>query len=460
MIRLVHRGTVTLSGEAWYLSGIHPSAGPWHEMPSARGRGYCGGRSAPPGPGPGGSPYLEPSQEEASERGPNVLKPTCSEVHPEPADGLAVTLEPVDVPEALAGRWLDLERRSDGSFFQSWGWIGCWLRHLPSGLTPRLLTVSSGSEVVGLGVLVARRETRHGLLRVRGLHLNETGDRRIDPISIEYNGVLADRSFGNASVIRRSLTWLAANEDGWDELNLGGLNAETAEIWEKAAVDNGLGIRVQAKRRCDCIDFEAIRRSEVEYLGALSRNARHQVRRAMRLYEAAGPLRLQAAQTVEDALDMLGELKMLHQAYWTRRGHAGSFARGFFESFHHDLISKRFDAGEIQLLRISAGEKLIGCLYNFVKDGRVYAYQSGFDYDADRRLKPGLVSHCLAVRHNLAQGALIYDFMAGDSRYKRSLGTDSHALYWLVVQRPAVHLRFENALRAIKRKLSSRTKGP
>lgn len=170
-----------------------------------------------------------------------MLKSTCSQVRPEPADGLVVTLEPVDVPEALAGRWLDLERRSDGSFFQSWGWIGCWLRHLPSGLTPRLLTVSSGSEVVGLGVLVACRETRHGLLRVHGLHLNETGDRLIDPISIEYNGVLADRSFGNASVIRRSLTWLAANEDGWDELNLGGLNAETAKIWEKAAVDIGLG---------------------------------------------------------------------------------------------------------------------------------------------------------------------------------------------------------------------------
>ena len=179
----------------------------------------------------------------------------------------------------------------------------------------------------------------------------------------------------------------------------------------------------------------------------------------MRLYEAAGPLRLQAAQTVEDALDMLGELKGLHQAYWTRRGHAGSFARGFFESFHHDLISKRFDAGEIQLLRISAGEKLIGCLYNFVKDGRVYAYQSGFDYDADRRLKPGLVSHCLAVRHNLAQGALIYDFMAGDSRYKRSLGTDSHSLYWLVVQRPVVRLRLENVLRAIKQRLARHIEG-
>ena len=35
MIRLVHRGTVTLFREAWYLLGIHPGAGPQHEMLSS-----------------------------------------------------------------------------------------------------------------------------------------------------------------------------------------------------------------------------------------------------------------------------------------------------------------------------------------------------------------------------------------------------------------------------------------
>ncbi len=373
----------------------------------------------------------------------------------EPLNDLRVMLRPIASVAALGDQWVDLERRSDGSFFQSWAWIGCWLRHLPSGLTPRLLTVSRRSEVVGLGVLVARRETRHGLLRVRGLHLNETGDPRVDPLGLEYNGLLVDRRVSRADIARRCLSWLVERETGWDELNLGGLEADVAELWGNAAHDVGLTARVRGNTRCDYVDLEDLRRNGGTYLSRLSSNTRHQIRRSMRLYEAAAPLHLELAQTVEDALDMLGKLKALHQTYWTRRGHPGSFARGFFESFHHDLISKRFDAGEIQLLRISAGEKLIGCLYNFVKDGRVYAYQSGFDYDADPRLKPGLVGHCLAVRRNLAQGARTYNFMAGDSRYKRSLGTDSHALYWLVVQRRVAHLRFENALRAFKRKLSS-----
>ena len=77
-----------------------------------------------------------------------------------------------------------------------------------------------------------------------------------------------------------------------------------------------------------------------------------------------------------------------------------AFASGFFADFHRALVTKQSDTGEIQLLRISAGKKLIGSLYNFVKNGRIYAYQSGFNYDPDPRLKPGLVSHCLAIEQN------------------------------------------------------------
>lgn len=373
-------------------------------------------------------------------------------------DDMGVMLEPIDMPDALAGRWLDLERRSDGSFFQSWAWIGCWLRHLHADLAPRLLAVSVGPEVVGLGVLVAHRKTRHGLLRARGLHLNETGDPCVDPLGLEYNGLLVDRRVSRADVACRCLSWLVERETGWDELNLGGLEAEVAELWGKAASEISLAVRVRAKERCGRVDLMDLRRKGGDYLGRLSSNTRQQIRRSMRLYETTGPLRLELAQTIEDAFGTLEDLKELHQAYWTKKGHPGAFARGFFEPFHRDLISTRFGAGEIQLLRISAGSRLIGCLYNFVRNGRIYAYQSGFDYDSDPRLKPGLVSHCLAIHHNLEQGARIYDFMAGDSRHKRSLGTDSHELTWLVVQRPYAGLQIENALRAIRWKFVGQTR--
>ena len=50
-------------------------------------------------------------------------------------------------------------------------------------------------------------------------------------------------------------------------------------------------------------------------------------------------------------------------------------------------------------------------------DGVISNYQSGFLYESDSQLKPGLVSHMLAIDHNLDSGARTYDFLAGDQRF-------------------------------------------
>lgn len=362
---------------------------------------------------------------------------------------LRVMLRPIVAAEAVRDLWLDLERRSDCSFFQSWAWIGCWLSQLPEGLNPNALIVSHGSNVVGLGVLVANRQRRHGLISSNAFYLNETGNTAVDPLGLEYNGLLIDRQFVEP-VVRGCFKWFTEKQHSWEELNVGGMEATAAKAYGKIAEALGLAAVTRKESRCDYVDLDEVRQDSGDYLGKLSRNTRRQVRRALRLYDHHGPLSLEAARTGEEALGILDELKELHQAYWSWRGHPGAFANDFFARFHLDLIANHFDAGEIQLLRISAGTKSIGCLYNFVKDGWVYAYQSGFSYDADPRLKPGLVSHYLAIEHNLEQGARIYDFMAGDGQHKRSLGTNAGGLTWLVLQRRLAKFRLENALRSLK----------
>ena len=89
-----------------------------------------------------------------------------------------------------------------------------------------------------------------------------------------------------------------------------------------------------------------------------------------------------------------------------------------------------------------------------MKNRRVCAYQSGFNFDADSRLKPGLVAHSLAVEYNLRMGANIYDFMAGEGQHKRSLASNVETMIWLVVYRKHLKLRFENMLRELKARAS------
>jgi CelD/BcsL family acetyltransferase involved in cellulose biosynthesis len=363
------------------------------------------------------------------------------------AGAVRVRLEPVVEIDRLGEAWRALEPRSDASFFQSWGWIGCWLRHLGPDRQPLATIATRDDRVVGLGVLVASRRRRCGIVGARTLRLNESGEPALDSLYIEHNGLLAERT--QAPEVWAAVLGRLRRDRRWDALGLGGLARRTAIMADAAAQAHGLDVAVRQQRPCAHLDLERLRRTGRAFDAALSRNTRHQLRRAWRLYEATGPLSLRQAQTPEEALAMLERLKAWHQGTWRRRGRPGCFAVPAFEAFHRDLIRDRFRHGEIRLLCAQAGDRPLGYLYNFARGGRIYAYQSGFDYAADGRLKPGLVSHALAIEQALGDGFAAYDFMAGDNRLKASFASDWDDMVWLTVGRPSARSRLARRLASL-----------
>jgi CelD/BcsL family acetyltransferase involved in cellulose biosynthesis len=367
------------------------------------------------------------------------------------AGGIRVRLEPVEL-NRLGLAWQELEPRSEPSFFRSWGWIGCWLRHLPADRQAFTATAIRGDQVVGLGVFLARREWRHGVVPVASLGLHESGDPALDSLHIEHNGLLAERS--HAPAVWQAMLGLLAWRGTWDELILGGLERGTVELCIEAAGAQQCRVVVRQRTRSAHLDLAQLRRSGRGLAYALSRDTRHQLTRARRLYEAIGPVTLRSAQTADEALAMLEQLKELHQSSWRRRGRPGCFAAPVFETFHRDLIGDRFRHGEIRLLRVAAGTRPIGYLYNFAYDDRIYAYQSGFDYTADGRLKPGLVSHALAIEQATREGFAVYDFMAGENRLKESFASHWSEMVWLSVQRPSAVSWLERQLAAVRSRVA------
>jgi predicted N-acyltransferase len=169
-----------------------------------------------------------------------------------------------------------------------------------------------------------------------------------------------------------------------------------------------------------------------DYLAGRSANTRQQIRRSDRLYERGGRLAVEVAGSVEAAHAMLDEMAVLHQATWSARGRPGSFAEPFFRRFHRALIASAVPRGEAALLKISCDQAVVGVLYNFVYRGRMSAYQSGFAYRAgEPQAKPGLTCHYRAIQFALDQGLDIYDFLAGEDRYKRSLADSSDRQNWM-----------------------------
>jgi CelD/BcsL family acetyltransferase involved in cellulose biosynthesis len=340
---------------------------------------------------------------------------------------LRTRLEPqVDI-DRLGADWRELQTRCDHSFFQSWDWIGCLIRVVDRA--PMVLSVHDGDRLVGLSIWF---DSFSPMPLRRRLALCQLGDKRFDNIYIEHNGVLADRRCAD-DVIRASLACLRDLARPWlDQFYLGGVGPEYLQL----ALAEGWRTRVRDRKHLFGLNLDRLRGGNHGHLSLLSRNVRHQIRRSLRFY--GGRTAIAAARDVAEALDYLDRLKALHQASWQARGQPGAFAEPFFEVFHRRLIGDVFHTGHLELFRVAGPEEDIGYLYNFIYNGHVYFYQSGFRYFDDNRARPGLLSHHLCIEAHAARGARYYDFMAGTQRYKTDLGAvPAGELTWLELSRPA-----------------------
>ena len=66
-----------------------------------------------------------------------------------------VSSEQLRHPAQVQAEWQDLQSRCDCSYFQSWGWISCWLKVIALEQQVTLVRVYQGDALVGLGLFVS-----------------------------------------------------------------------------------------------------------------------------------------------------------------------------------------------------------------------------------------------------------------------------------------------------------------
>jgi CelD/BcsL family acetyltransferase involved in cellulose biosynthesis len=362
----------------------------------------------------------------------------------------------------LGVRWRDLEDRAALSFFQSWTWVGCLAAERFSD--PVLVEATEGGRTVALALFNRVRRW----IGPSVLYLGESGNTELDCPYVEQNGVLAEAGRADElterclravasrydlvlsgvgdpvlAVIRRSAGLMRVGRSQASPfVDLAGLRRRPpTSSWPSPDLIGGLSgppIPVTAatggpdKPGHDEEGKPGLGRAGGDYLAGRSANTRQQIRRSDRLYERGGRLAVDVAGSVETAHVMLEEMAVLHQATWSARGRPGSFAEPFFRRFHRALIARAVPRGEAALLKVACDQAVVGILYNFVHRGRMSAYQSGFAYRAgEPQAKPGLTCHYRAIQFALDQGLDIYDFLAGEDRYKRSLADSSDRQNWV-----------------------------
>ena len=352
--------------------------------------------------------------------------------------------------KALEAAWLELQKRADCSFFQSWGWVGTWLSRIADELSPQLVTVYSGNQPVGLGIFISTEVIRHHILRSRSMFLNEAPFNGNNMV-IEYNGMLVARGH-EPGVYAQTLQFLLRHFPAVDEFYFGAMSSVTELEASIKISRHAVKYICQQVSTSWSVSLDYIGDSLEEYLATIGKNRRLQIKRSLRLYNEDALVQIDEAGTVEQALSFFDGLKELHTRRWKSRRQSGSFANARWEMFHRALISSCFKQGEIQLLKVHNANGEIAYLYNFIWRKRVYVLQTGFVMSDDKRLMPGYVAHTLAVIYNKNKGMEIYDLMHGDDLYKKLLCNQKQRLYWSVIQRKKLRFVMEDAARSIKRK--------
>jgi hypothetical protein len=356
-----------------------------------------------------------------------------------------INISPLPERALLEERWRELAENSPHSFFLSWPWISTWLHCVQPTVTPMLLTVSSGAQLIAAAIIVKKMIWRHGLIPVKTWVLNATGDRRFDNICTGHE----------RAAWEEVLDHFSAREKNWDEFHLDGVPPWLAEAWAA----RGLAVRHSRQDVGRFLDLGQVRaNANCSCIGLLAPRARTRLRHTMASVERRfGPLVVSEATTIEEARGFFSALKELHIKRWGDQPNGDAFDRPFFERFHLELIARCFADGLVQLARVEAGAVTLGLLYNFKYHGRVLFYQSGINCAAaERGDSIGLLLHALVIDRNAQQGHAIYDMLAGDAQYKRTLAGLTMPLWWGELQADRLRLRADQ--RVTSQYLSLRTK--
>lgn len=340
------------------------------------------------------------------------------------------------------------------SYFLSWSWIENWLMCLPETI-PIIFFVlrDQGEPICAFFISNVRRRLKI-LAKVKTFNFNCTGINEYDlPLWIEYNSFWYSNRFNmKINDLIRMLP------DEWDEMELPALSPDSYPGCEfnnlngKTAIGGcgNFNIVVEKILPSYFVDLNSVRDNSMNYVGLLTANSRSQIKKNYRLFnDNYGTISIDEASTANIALDYFDKLFQLHKNSWQAREMKSNFIASFSYLFHRRLISNNFSNGEIQLLRIRAGEHELGYLYNFLYKNKAYFYQCAFNSFENKKLSPGIISHVEAIKYNANKMLNTYDFLAGHERYKSSLSTNNVNMKWIKIQKNSIKFRLENKIKSL-----------
>jgi hypothetical protein len=348
--------------------------------------------------------------------------------------------------EELAHKWLALEGKANSSAFVAWFWVKQWLAQ--KNLTTNnclCVEVIQGQETVGLALFGIKIKRVFWGLNFNQYFLHKSGNIKEDQTWIEHNTFLVHKDNEQELVdeICQELTKIEQIDDikiglsspqFVDTLNFSGFKLRT--------VLSSLGYLA------NLTGFSTLN----DYLASLSKNTRSHIKRSIKLLNEQSPLRLALATDFSEKDNVLKNIADLHRIKWRSTVYGSGFDNPCFYKFHQELIQIEQSAQNCRLYTLYQNDIALGHLYLLTHGDRWSFYLSALHFNADNRIKVGLVIHSLVIEQAIKEGIMVYDFLAGEAQYKNSLSNaqpyEQH-IYCFYRNKPLLLLREQ--LRKYKR---------
>jgi len=158
-------------------------------------------------------------------------------------------------------------------------------------------------------------------------------------------------------------------------------------------------------------------------LAALSPNQRAGIKRKFRRLRELDGFEIDIASDEASRVQLFRDMVELHNASWQRRGKPGVFTNDRFRGFHDELSAKLLLNGDLLLLGVRVGAKMVAVIYGICDQRSCRYYQSGTDLTAYPGLSVGILSHFLAADASAQAGRDTYDLLLSTGEgYKARIG--------------------------------------
>lgn len=213
-------------------------------------------------------------------------------------------------------------------------------------------------------------------------------------------------------------------QDGVKRLNLESLRPEAAALRYLADIARERGYKVSCRKETVAMEMELPPTWE-EYLMALSRKQRHEVKRKLRRLEQSGRVAYHFSGTSEPAADLTDTFLRLFSLSWEEKA---SFMTPRMTSFFRLATRLMAGTGLLRLGTLELDDVPVAIIMGFDYQDSLYLYNSGYDPKYDS-LSVGLLSKVLGIKTSIEQGKRKWDFMKGDETYKHHLGGKEIPIY-------------------------------